>query len=300
MKKKLRFGIYTIFSLIFLWLFTGLPGSWIATHPKFVKMGSAENYFGSEYAVETLGFRASDGQKVAAWYIPNHGAKNVAILLAGIGGNRLKVVERAKLYLAEGFGVLLPDLRGTGESTGGIITFGWQERLDLLAAVDFLQSKNIENIGVHGWSLGAATISYTFPDHPPYQFVVMEAPYDNIRQALKNRADLFGLPLWFFRPLIWWTERRIEVNTSLLAPEEYMHHYQGPFLLVAGDSEIKVKKTETEKIFRKIASKRKQLHFFKGARHVDYLLRDRKEYEGILLPWIKQFAPKKKHKTEKF
>lgn len=290
MQRFIKRALYFLLFSLAIWCFLGFVGARLSTEPRLVSIGPAHQYFASNYPAQTISIQARDGQTTTAWYFPNQQASTVVILLAGIGGNRLSMVDRAQLYLEKGFGVFLQDLRGTGESDGGLITFGWQERLDLLAAVDFLKSKKIQHIGVHGCSLGAATISYTLPENPPYHFVVMESPYDNIQQALKNRVALVGLPFWLFRPLIWWTEWRIGADSHLLAPEDYVQHYQSPILLVAGDAELKVKKTETEKIFGRMTSPKKTLIFFKGARHEDYLRRDRQEYEAALLPWIEQFV----------
>ncbi len=282
MSRWLKFLIF----FLLLWIGLGFVGSWISIQPRLVDLETADHYFGSEYLAEEITLEAADGQKIVTWFLPNDTASTVVILLAGIGGNRAGMVDRAKIYLSLGYGVLIPDLRGTGESSGGNITFGWEERLDLLAAVDFLQKKGREHIAVHGTSLGAATISYTLPEQPPYDFVVMESPYDNIVQALENRVHLFKLPLFLFRPLIWWTEWRLEVSTEQLAPETYVHLYQGPIFLMAGDSELKVKKAETQKIFRNMTSDDKQLFFFQGAKHVDYLKYDPDTYQSVLKNWL--------------
>lgn len=283
----------SIIVLFFIWFFLGFLGSWVSTHPRLVALEAPEHYWGKNYQVEEITLQSSDHKKIATWFVDNNQSTTVVILLAGIGGNRVGMIERAKIYLDQGFGVLLADLRGTGESDEGIISFGWGERLDLMALVDFLQQRNIQNIGVHGCSLGAATISYTLPEQPPYQFVVMEAPYDNVTQAFVNRLDLMGLPLWPFQPIIWWTEWRIGVDADLLAPEDYVALYEGPILLVAGDVEQKVKKEETEKIFSKMTSKEKKLYFFAGHKHEDYQRKDPDQYRAVLSSWIEKFAPRK-------
>ena len=284
---------------LLLWIALGFVGSWISIQPRLVELESAEHYFGSKYQIEENTLEAEDGQKVVTWFAPNDSASTVVVLLAGIGGNRAGMVDRAKLYLNLGFGVLIPDLRGTGESSGGNITFGWEERLDLLAAVDFLQKKGTEHIAVHGVSLGAATISYTLPEQPPYEFIVMESPYDNIIQALENRVHLFNLPLFLFRPLIWWTEWRLNVSTEQLAPEIYVHLYQGPIFLMAGDSELKVKKAETQKIFHNMTSANKQLFFFQGAKHLDYLKYDPDTYQSVLTNWLNRSKDQPTSSTKK-
>jgi len=162
-----------------------------------------------------------------------------------------------------------------------------------------LQQRGINQIAVHGVSLGAATLSYTLPEKPPYDFIVLESPYDNIVQALENRVQLFHLPLFLFRPLIWWTEWRLNVSTAQLAPEDYVHLYQGPIFLMAGDSELKVKKAETQKIFNNMTSSDKQLFFFQGAKHVDYLKFAPDIYRPVLKNWLLHLENQSSSSTKK-
>ena len=65
------------------------------------------------------------------------------------------MVRRAEFLRQAGYSTLLIDFQGTGESEGKAITFGWRERFDVLAAVNYLkaQSPN-QRIGVIGVSPG--------------------------------------------------------------------------------------------------------------------------------------------------
>ena len=196
------------------------------------------------------------------------------------------MIERARIYLNHGFNVLMPDLRGTGESGGELITFGWKERLDLMACYLFLQEKGYGEIAVHGLSLGAAAVAYSLELNPKYSFVVLESPYDNIENALNNRLALYQIPRFLASGMIFLTEARIEAEMEQLSPELSLRGLDCPTLLMAGDRELKVKKSETEKIFQRIGSTQKQLHFFKGAKHENFLKRYKKEYKKILDDWI--------------
>jgi dienelactone hydrolase len=65
--------------------------------------------------------------------------------------------ERAKIMARHGYGVLLFDRRGEGESEGDPNIFGWQGERDIHAAVQFLQSRpevDPERIGGIGLSVG--------------------------------------------------------------------------------------------------------------------------------------------------
>ncbi len=196
-KKHLKYWGFVVLSGIIIWILLGYFSAQYLVRPNnvdFLDISHLENR-----KVESLSFNTDDNVIVSAWFIDNSSEKAI-ILLSGIQGNRLSQIERAKFYLNQGFSVLIPDLRGTGKSSGKIISFGWHERKDLLACVNQLKQKNIKKISVVGQSLGAATIVYANVDYSEFEFIVLESCYDNIESAFKNRIEKFHLPYFVFKP----------------------------------------------------------------------------------------------------
>jgi len=285
MKKFKKFSfLFLLFPV--LWLSGSYAGSVFSTRATPAPIGENHQYFNQK--VIDLELKSKDDTRISAWYIEQADKKKAVILMSGLHGNRLSMVKRAKLYLEKDYTVLLPDLRGTGNSDEELITFGWNERWDLHASYDFLKMKGYTDIAVHGQSLGAATIAYSFQESPDYKFVVLESCYDNIDQALANRVERFHLPMFLFKPLYFFTEYRIDATTKDLSPEDYLHLCKAPTLFIAGDSEIRVRKNETEKLFTKCSAQKKELYFFKGAKHIDFLKYDSKEYSKVLNDWLNQ------------
>lgn len=281
--SKKNLFILSIIGFIF-WMCGSLLGSKIATRAHPQKIPSPQKYFSQK--VEDQSFKSFDQLEIYSWFLPNDTSSKAVVLLSGIGGNRLGVISRAKFYQKKGFNVLMPDLRGTGESGGDLISFGWQERFDLLAGVDFLKKKGMQKIAVHGMSLGAATIVYSFQEKPNYDFVVLESCYDNITNALKNRVDKYPIPSFAFYPMIKFTEMRVEASSEDLSPEKYIGLNKSPIFILAGDAEIKVKKEETEKLFSNCTSVTKHLHFFKDAYHVDFMNRYEEKWVAEMDQWL--------------
>ena len=101
------------------------------------------------------------GAQIAGWYVPADGKRGVVVLLHSIRCSRLNLVQRARLFRDAGYAVLLIDLRAHGESSGDEITFGYLERHDVRAAVEFAKSRHPdEPIAVDGSSLGGAARSW--------------------------------------------------------------------------------------------------------------------------------------------
>jgi uncharacterized protein len=103
-------------------------------------------------AYEDVSFRTSDGLRLVGWYVPS---KNGAAVISfpGRKGSR----EPARLLASHGYGVLLFDRRGEGESEGDPNLLGWQGHRDIAAAIDFLQTRpevDDQRIGGLGLSVG--------------------------------------------------------------------------------------------------------------------------------------------------
>ena len=78
----------------------------------------------------------SDGLRLKGWYVPS---RNGAAVIAFAG--RRDTQLRARMLVRHGYGVLLFDRRGEGESEGDPNLFGWQGERDVHGAVAFLQQR---------------------------------------------------------------------------------------------------------------------------------------------------------------
>lgn len=112
--------------------------------------------FGAGYS--EIQFEAYDGTKLAGWYLtPEQEPDAVVIVLHGIGGNRMQVLDYAEILYQAGYGVLLYDQRALGASEGQMQSFGWLDVADVPAAVDIILDELVANpvpVGIVGISLG--------------------------------------------------------------------------------------------------------------------------------------------------
>jgi uncharacterized protein len=107
-------------------------------------------------AYQDAAFRAADGVRLSAWYIPARNGAAV-VLLPGAGATRTAVLPQAAVLARHGYGALLVDDRGHGLSGGHAMDFGWWGDRDLAAAVSFLARQpgvQAGQIAVLGESMG--------------------------------------------------------------------------------------------------------------------------------------------------
>ena len=120
----------------------------VATHRAREPVPTAD--FGRAYHPVT--FTTSDGLRLAGWYVPS---RNRAAVIVSPG--RRGPVSHARLLAHHGYGVLLFDRRGEGQSEGDFNAYGWGGDADLKAALDFLSRRadvDRQRIGGLGLSVG--------------------------------------------------------------------------------------------------------------------------------------------------
>ncbi len=106
---------------------------------------------------ERVAFAATDGVRLAGWYVPSRNGAAI-VLVHGGGGDRQGTIRHARMLARAGYGVLLYDARGRGESAGHENAFGWQWDRDVHGAVSYLTGRGIRRIGLLGLSTGAEAV----------------------------------------------------------------------------------------------------------------------------------------------
>jgi uncharacterized protein len=102
-------------------------------------------------------FKASDGLELAGWYRPSENGATVLVVHGG-GGDREGSLAHAQLLARHGYGVLVYDSRGRGESEGSPNDYGGDWPKDIAGAIAFLKGRSEvdpERIGALGLSTGA-------------------------------------------------------------------------------------------------------------------------------------------------
>jgi pimeloyl-ACP methyl ester carboxylesterase len=119
-----------------------------------------------------------DDIDLSGWYLPSQNGAAV-ILLHGYGSSRSEMLSRAEVLARYGYGVLLYDLRGHGQSQGNERSFGWQDVGDLGAAIQFISNQkdvDPERIGVLGFSIGGQIALRAAADYDQIQAIIADDP----------------------------------------------------------------------------------------------------------------------------
>lgn len=106
---------------------------------------------------------AVDGLALHAHWLPApQDTHRWVICVHGYGRSGAEMGHFASHYADQGWNLLLPDLRGHGESEGNYVGFGWDDRLDLVSWVSWIVRRDPQAwIVLHGLSMGAAAVLLT-------------------------------------------------------------------------------------------------------------------------------------------
>ena len=218
-------------------------------------LATARNVFLKSNAELTeTSITTNDGVVLRGWLVkPQHESSNAAILLHGLGDNRLGMIGYAELLLAHGYTVLLPDARAHGVSGGDLATYGLIERNDIHQWADFLtQEAHVPCVFGLGESMGAAQLLQSLETKPKLCAVVAESPFATFREIAYDRmGQPFHAGPWlgrtFFRPLVEFALLRARWKYGLdmrrISPQDSITHGNIPVLLIHGaaDSNIPVR-----------------------------------------------------------
>jgi fermentation-respiration switch protein FrsA (DUF1100 family) len=150
---------------------------------------------------QTVTFPAADGTKLRGWYIPSKNRAAVIVVHGG-GGDRTGSLRHARLLSSLGYGVLLYDSRGRGESDGDPNAQGWTWQDDVPGAIAFVRRRSDvdpERIAALGLSTGADVLIEAAAKHRELKAVIADgSTVRSLADVRRSKASdlIMALPYW--------------------------------------------------------------------------------------------------------
>jgi fermentation-respiration switch protein FrsA (DUF1100 family) len=188
---------------------------------------------------ERVAFTAEDGTSLVGWFTPSRNGATV-IVLPGAGGTKADTQAQVAVLTRNDFGVLAMDHRGSGESGGHPMLYGWGGDRDLVAAVTYLVSRadvDPNRIAALGLSMGGEVAISGAAADPRIKAVVAEGA------EARTCADQTFLPdgldgaIHHFDSCLGWQIAGLMTGAAEPAPlvEEIRTLGTRPALLIAAD-----------------------------------------------------------------
>jgi fermentation-respiration switch protein FrsA (DUF1100 family) len=266
-------------------------GSWLISylmlHPPTLTAGETLAD-ASVLAYREVGFPTADGLTLRGWYVPGQKGATV-ILVHGFARDRSELLPEAVWLVKRGYGTLLFDSRAQGASDGSHISLGYQEALDVRAAVGFVKSVSPEErIGVMGYSMGAVAAIQAAAEDDRIQAVLAVSPFATLRDAVNYR-------LGRFRPLasliIWWGERMTGLHIDDLRPVDRVGALAPRPILIMQAGDDGMVPVDSGKRLYEAAGKPKELWEVPGVAHVDFRQAVPETYKQRVIDFFELYLP---------
>jgi dienelactone hydrolase len=187
-RRSVRFAIAAVATLVVAqFLLLPVGAALVATH-RVRPTSSGATPADHGFAFEDVRIVADDGTALAAWWIPSRNGAAV-IVLPGAGSTRDDALPQAAFVADHGYGALVLDARGHGDSGGRSMEFGWGGERDVRAAVSWVLDRDIDRVGLYGLSMGGEVALTTAAIDPRIDAVVAEGASARTWSDAANEPD---------------------------------------------------------------------------------------------------------------
>jgi hypothetical protein len=234
-------------------------------------------------AYHDVAFQATDGLDLAGWYRPSQNGAAV-LLVHGGGSDRTGAVAHAKMLVRHGYGVLLYDARGRGESDGAPNNYGWDWGKDVAGALSFLERRgDVEpgRIGALGLSTGADVLIEVAATRKDLGALVSDgAAAGSFEDWHRLRGTEIGLPVGW----VMFTTMRVLSGDPPGPPlEDLIARVKPPTLLIsAGTAEER----DFNVLYEKAARGRVEHWNLPDAHHTAAIREERAQYERRVVGFL--------------
>lgn len=231
--------------------------------------------------------------------IPKKGSRKWVILLHGVTVTHRYMMDLAYFYNSLGFNVLAWDSRNHGDTGGSDITYGYYEKYDLKAVVDFIRNReeavNTPDItlGLHGISMGASILlAYAAFVRDDCDFYVADCPYSDFRKQVGDVSQrTLKLPDFIMKAIMFFTtvfsRMFFKYDMKNLNIASKIDKVYNPVMFVNCRDDDYIDPAMTEELYAKCASESKELLLFDEGGHAGAYPLHRKEYEEAVKKFLK-------------
>ena len=223
--------------VLFFFLFASLWGFYISVRPLRIVSSITPKDLGLDY--EEVSFVSEDKVTLRGWFIRHKQSLEARTIIALHGypadkGNILPAIA----FLTEKYNLLLFDFRYLGASDGHYSTVGAEETRDLRSAIEFLKSRGIKEVGVWGFSMGAAVALMVAPQQIEVKAIVSDSSYArlDLMAPVLFRLPFLKYPLASLMGL--WAKLFLGVDLEKVSPMESAKSLNIPVLIIHSKGDL--------------------------------------------------------------
>jgi uncharacterized protein len=238
----------------------------------------------------------SDVGDLQAWWIDQQTDTAVIMVHGRRRGTIQETLRAMPTVVSEGYSVLALAYRNHGDSAmspDGFYHYGESEWQDVVAALNFLESKGVKNVILYAFSMGAEVMLETFERYKTglqVKAIILDAPFLDPRTIFQNSAKKMNLPLpnlitnWAMVV----ARLRSDINWQSLDQRLLAPSISVPVLLFAGTGDTTIPIALVDEFASKVPDI--EYHRLEGVEHVESWNYNPEQYET----WLREFLRKMK------
>lgn len=224
---------------------------------------------------------------IECWYIKTDSHKGTVILFHGYAGKKSSLLDKANIFLELGYNALLVDFMGSGGSDGNQTTIGFREAEEVKSCFEYVQRLEETNIILFGTSMGAVAIMKSISDYSVTpKAIIIECPFGSMLKTVQNRFSIMGIPNFpLANLLVFWGGIQNGFNGFNHNPYEYAKQINCPTLLLYGQMDNKVSRSEIDEIYANLRGKKDSV-IYPLAGHENYLSKYKEKWSSDIAKFL--------------
>ncbi len=232
------------------------------------------------------------GYRLRAWFIPACSGETgkTVVFPHGVTSSLLGMLKYTGMFRKRGYNVLVYDHRRHGSSGGDTTTYGFYEKWDLRACVDWALHRCASSggargagepvIGIFGESMGAATALQHVSIDDRVSFYVADCPFSDLADQLSYQLKVrYKLPRFPLIPLTsLWCRLRAGFYFHQVSPIRDVARANVPILYVHGQNDVFVPTRMSVELHRATGGP-KSLFLAPNSGHAESYYKNKVQYE---------------------
>lgn len=245
--------------------------------------GNYDNYVKEDYTITLRDQYVLNARFIKA----KEESKKYVLFVHGVTVNQIYAAKYMDFFYNLGYNLISYDQRAHYNNKKCVCTMGIKEGKDLTEVIEDCYKRYGEDIylGLHGESLGSATVIESFKYHPNIKFVIVDCPYANLSLVAKGVAKKMHMP-GFLIPFAGAIGTLLfGYNFSKIKPIYYINHVDVPILFCHGKNDTLIPCEHSIMMYDKYKGP-KGIYITEGAEHAQSVVVDRKSYEDKIIEFI--------------
>jgi fermentation-respiration switch protein FrsA (DUF1100 family) len=234
------------------------------------------------------------GYSLKAILVEPYKTNRYVVFCHGVTENKMSSIKYMNLFIERGYNAVIYDQRRHGESGGKTTSYGYYEKFDLKAVIDWLRQEKGNDLflGIHGESMGAATmLQYAGLVEDGADFYIADCPYSDFGEQLAHvvRADTKLPPRIMIPVAQLFLKVRDRYPLKDVSPLTAIENIKKPVLFIHSQKDDYILPGMTQALYNRKKGP-KQLFLAEHGAHARSLAENSEEYIKVLDEFLSRYA----------